>query len=346
MMNNITTPDYKEWLATLKNKFQQAQIKASVKVNVTLLDFYWDLGGDIVEKQKSTVWGSGFLKQLSADLSSEFPNVKGFSERNLKFIRQWFLFYTAQKGKQAVSQLELLFQIPWGHHVHIIQKCKTEDEAFFYVAKTSEYGWSRAILTLQIESRLYEREGKALTNFEHHLPKPQSDLAGQLLKDPYNFEFLTLTKDFQEAELEQGLVDHITQFLIELGNGFAYVGKQVKLTVGDEDFYLDLLFYHLKLRCYVVVELKAVAFMPEFAGKLNFYLAAVDGELKQEQDNPTIGILLCKSKNKTIVEYALKNMNTPMGISEYQITQALPENFKSVLPSVEEIEAEFGGSDE
>jgi len=207
--------------------------------------------------------------------------------------------------------------------------------------KTSEFGWSRAVLTLQVESKLYQREGKALTNFETQLPKPHSDLAQQVLKDPYNFEFLTLTKDFKERELEQGVVDHITQFLLELGNGFAYVGKQVKLTVGDDDFYLDLLFYHLTLRCYVVIELKAGAFQPEFAGKLNFYLAAVDGEMKQSQDNPTIGILLCKSKNKTIVEYSLRDLNSPIGISEYQITQALPEELQSALPSVEEIEKEF-----
>lgn len=359
-MTKISETHYHHWINDLKLKFQQAQIKASVKVNSTLLEYYWELGADIVEKQKNTTWGSGFLRQLSADLMTEFPSVKGFSERNLKFIRQWYLFYCnaipkqsvsvseaqEQKGKQAVSQLDLLFRVPWGHNIRIVQQAKDVQEALFYVQKTSEHNWSRDVLSMQIKSKLFEREGKAINNFDVHLPKPQSDLAKQIVKDPFNFEFLTLTQDFQEAELERGLVTHITQFLLELGQGFAYVGKQVKLSVEDDDFYLDLLFYHLKLRCYVVIELKAVAFKPEFAGKLNFYLSAVDEQIKHPTDNPTIGILLCKSKKKTIVEYALRNMETPMGVSEYQITHALPEQFKSVLPSVEEIEAELGGLDE
>ncbi len=234
-----------------------------------------------------------------------------------------------------------LFKIPWGQNIVIISKCKTVEEALFYVKETIDNGWSRAVLTHQIESGLYARSGKAITNFETHLPAPQSDLANQLLKDPYNFEFLTLTKDFKERELELGLIEHIAQFLLELGAGFAYVGRQVPLNVGDREFFIDLLFYHTKLRCYVVIELKAVEFEPEFAGKLNFYLNAVDGELKHEQDAPTIGILLCKNKNKMVAEYALKNVQTPMGVSEYEITESLPENLKSSLPSVEEIEAEL-----
>jgi len=356
----ITTEGYKHWIRELKHRFRQSQLKAAVKVNSALIEFYWELGADIVEKQKSASWGSGFLKQLSGDLSSEFPDVKGFSVRNLKYIRQWYSFYssTNEVGQQAVAQLDnqnnakgkqpvavriepLVKQIPWGQNLVIISKCKDLDEALFYVSKTIENGWSRAVLTHQIESSLWKRQGKAITNFDTQLPAVDSDLANQLLKDPYNFEFLTLTEDFKERELELGLIEHITQFLLELGAGFAYMGQQVKLTVGGDDFYLDLLFYHTKLRCYVVIELKATEFQPEYAGKLNFYLAAVDGEVKHENDGPTIGILLCKTKNRTVVEYALKNMNAPIGVSEYQITESLPENLQSALPSVEEIEAEL-----
>lgn len=350
--------EYVEWITSLKEKFQQAQIKAAIKVNSTLLEFYWELGADIVEKQKEAQWGTGFLKQVSADLMKEFPTIKGFSISNLKHIRNWWHTYNCkwittcnpietEKGQQLAAQKlkQLVTQIPWGQNLVIISKCKSTEEALFYLYKCQEYGWSRAVLTLQIESGLYRREGKAITNFKQFLPAPDSDLAQQLLKDPYNFEFLTLTKEFKEKELEAGLVEHITQFLIELGSGFAYMGKQVKLTVGDQDFYIDLLFYHTRLRCYVVIELKATEFQPEHTGKLNFYLAAVDGELKHEHDSPTIGILLCKSKNKTVVEYALKNVNAPMGVSEYEITESLPDNLKSVLPSVEEIEAEIGGGE-
>lgn len=340
--------DYKNWLSSLKAKFREAQLKAAIKVNSTLLNFYWDLGKDIVEKQKDTKWGSNFISRLSRDLMTEFPDIKGFSERNIKFIRQWFILYNPKlKGKQVVSQntKQLVVQIPWGQNIVIMQKSKSLDEALFYVKNTIDNGWSRSILTHQIESQLWERQGKAITNFDTHLPKIQSDLAKQILKDPYDFEFLTLTSDFKEKELEQGLLKHITNFLLELGAGFAYVGKQVPLTVGDRDFYLDLLFYHLKLRCYVVVELKAVDFEPEFAGKLNFYLNAVDGEIKEEHDKPTIGILLCKRKDKMVVEYALKNIDSPMGVSEYQITESLPKELQSVLPSVQEIEAEIAGED-
>lgn len=346
-MRKIMDKNYVSWIGELKQKFQQAQIKAAVQVNRALLEFYWNLGSEIVDKEKRATWGSGFMKQVSDDLRAEFLEVKGFSYENLRYVKRWYLFYTTEESNLGTScsqiDTEVLFQIPWGQNLVIISKCKNKTEAFYYAKETIQNGWSRAILGMQIESKLYEREGKGIHNFDIHLPKPQSDLAKQLLKDPFNFEFLTLTKDFQEVELERGLVTHITQFLLELGQGFAYVGKQVKITIEDENFYLDLLFYHLKLRCHVVIELKAVAFMPEFAGKLNFYLSAVDEQLKHPSDNPTIGILLCKSKKKTIVEYALRNMDTPIGVSEYQITQALPENLKSALPSVAEIEAELDG---
>ena len=339
-MSNIQTTEYKEFIQKIKTKVQQAQIKASIKVNVELLKFYWELGEEIVEKQKSTDWGNAFLKNLSQDLMNKFPNVKGFSHRNIKYIRQWYLFYSTdkEKGQQAVA---LLTQIPWGHNLHIITKCKDINQALFYVQQTIANSWSRTVLVHQIESQLYKRTGKALTNFSKTLPKPQSDLANELTKDPYQFDFLTLRERYDERELEDGLMEHITKFLMELGQGFAFVGRQHKLSVGGKDFYIDLLFYHIKLHCYVVVELKVVDFEPEFAGKLNFYISAVDGKVRGEKDNPTIGILICKSKNRTIVEYALKDINKPIGVSEYQLSNILPKELKSSLPSIEEIEEEL-----
>jgi len=339
-MSNIQTTEYKEFIQRIKIKAQQAQIKASIRVNSTLLEFYWDLGQEIVEKQKSANWGSTFLKNMSKDLMREFPNIKGFSKRNLELIRKWYIFYSTNTliAKQLVSQI---ISIPWGHNILIVQKSKNINEALFYVQQTIQHGWSRSVLTHQIESQLYEREGKALTNFSKTLPSPQSDLANQMLKDPYNFDFLTMTKKFNERELEDGLTEHITKFLMELGQGFAFIGRQQKLTIGEKDFYIDLLFYHVKLHCYVVIELKVVDFEPEFAGKLNFYISAVDGKIRGENDNPTIGILICKSKNSTIVEYALKDINKPMGVSEYQLSSVLPKELKSSLPTIEEIEAEL-----
>ena len=332
--------DYINWLTTLKAKLRQSQFKAAVAVNQELLKFYWDLGSDIVEKQSNAAWGTGFLTQLSQDLIAEFPDMKGFSRRNLELIRQWYLFWSEQpNAKQLVSQIT---QIPWGHNLAIIAKCKNSDEALYYVQNIMNHGWSRSVLTHQIESGLWQREGKAITNFGVALPQPQSDLAQQTLKDPYVFDFLTLTKNHNERELEQGLVEHVTNFLLELGAGFAYIGRQVPLQVGERDFFLDLLFYHARLHCYVVVELKTVDFEPEHAGKLNFYIKAVDEQLRQEGDLPTIGLLLCKGRDKLVAEYALSDIHKPIGVSEYQITQLLPDEFKSSLPTVEEIEAELG----
>ncbi|MDM8524633.1 PDDEXK nuclease domain-containing protein [Desulfococcaceae bacterium HSG8] len=336
--------DYSAWLKELKNKIRSVQIKAAVRINSELLQFYWKLGQDIVDKQKSAKWGDGFLKQLSKDLSSEFPDMKGFSKRNLELIRQWYVFYNQEDliAKQAVSQL---VQIPWGHNIAIISKCKNLDEAFFYVQRTIRNSWSRSVLTHHIESNLFGREGKAITNFEATLPAPQSDLARETLKDPYNFDFLTLTKKHDEKELENALVKHVTKFLLELGAGFSYIGQQYRLEVGGDEFFIDLLFYHVKLHCYVVIELKAGKFRPEFAGKLNFYVSAVDGILKSDMDNATIGILICKSKNDIVVEYALKDVHKPIGVSEY-ITKNLPDEFKSSMPSIEEFEAELNGADQ
>ena len=344
-MKELVSQEYKIWLESLKNKFRSSQIKASIKVNTTLLEFYWDLGGQIVQKQEEHKRRSGFLEKLSHDLSAEFPDVKGFSYRNIRFIRQWYIFWQQDAAKienENWQQLvAILFQIPWGHHQIILNKIKNIDEAIYYVQNTMLNGISRSVLVHQIESNLYEREGKAITNFENTLPPIQSDLAKEITKDPYIFDFVALTQDYQEKELEDALTQNITNFLLELGSGFAFVGRQYKLIVGGDEFKIDLLFYHIKLKCYVVVELKATSFKPEHAGKLSFYTSAIDGELKNSDDNPTIGILICKSKNNTVVEYALKDINKPLGISEYQLTEILPKEYKSSLPSIEEIEAKL-----
>lgn len=354
--NKIITTEYKEWLNELKKNFRRLQIKASIQVNSILLEFYWKLGNEIVKKQEVYKWGSGFLKQLSHDLSSEFPDIKGFSLSNLQYVRRWVLFYSNSgtscstneviKMEQVVPQLVL---IPLGHNFVIISKCKTIDEALYYVENTIKNGISRSVLIHQIETNLYKRDAKAITNFETTLPPLQSDLAKEITKDPYNFDFLTLTQGFQEKELEDALCENMTKFLLELGSGFSFVGRQYRLTVGGEEFRIDLLFYHIKLKCYIVVELKVTEFKPEYAGKLSFYTSAIDGEIKEINDNPTIGILICKSKNDIVVEYALKDIHKPLGISEYELTEILPKEYKSSLPSIEQIEASLDmgmGSDD
>lgn len=339
----LMAEEYTELLQVIKNKIRHVQLKAVVTVNQELLKFYWDLGNIITAKQEKTSWGDGLINQLSHDLKKEFPDMKGFSSSNLKYIKQWFQFYSCHLSisQQAVDQI---MQIPWGHNIAIISKCKDINEAIYYVYNTAQYSWSRSVLVHQIESRLYHRDGKSVNNFATKLPTPQSDLAVQTLKDPYVFDFLSMTKDYTERELERELVNHISHFLLELGNGFAYVGKQVNLKIGNRDFFLDLLFYHITLHCYVVIELKTVEFEPEHAGKLNFYIKAVDEQLKQELDNPTIGLLICKSKNRIIVEYALSDVNKPIGVSEYQLVKSLPDNLKSSLPSIEDIEHELQDS--
>ncbi len=344
----VHAANYRLWLGELKTRFRQVQLKAAVAVNTAMLQFYWELGADMVTKQKQFAWGSGFLRQLSADLIREFPDVKGFSVRNLKYIRQWHEFWldapigqqlVAQLAKQPVSQI---MSIPWGHNLAILAKCKHHDEALYYAQATQTHGWSRSVLTHQIESGLWQREGKAVTNFAQTLPAPQSDLATQMLKDPYKFDFLSLTKEHTERELETDLIAHITQFLLELGAGFAYIGRQVPLQVGEREFFLDLLFYHTRLHCHVVVELKTVDFEPEFAGKLNFYIKAVDEQLRGEGDQPTIGLLLCKSKDRLVAEYALSDIQKPMGLATYTLNHTLPEALRDKLPSIEAIERELG----
>lgn len=341
--------DYRDWLIALKSRFQQVQLKAAVTVNTALLQFYWELGADIVTRQAGSQWGDGFLKQLSKDLMQEFPEMKGFSASNLKYIRQWYAFYAGAQpiGQQAVGQSNGVpsanfFSIPWGHHLAIIAKCKQHDEARYYVQATQAHGWSRSVLVHQIESGLWQRDGRAVSNFADTLPAPHSDLAAQTLKDPYLFDFLSLSKEHTERELELGLIQHISQFLLELGAGFAYIGRQVPLQVGEREFFLDLLFYHARLHCYIVVELKTGDFEPEHAGKLNFYLKAVDEQLRSEGDAPSIGLLLCKSKDKLVAEYALSDIQKPMGIASYQLTHTLPEALRDQLPSIERLERELG----
>ena len=341
MKDIINITDYKDWLQNLKGKIQQSQIKAAIQVNSELLRLYWQIGKDIVEKQAQAKWGDGFLQTLSADLCKEFPTMKGFSYRNLKSIRQWYLFYNQLDiiRKQLVSQLEVsLFSIPWGHHIMIMQRCKNTQEALFYVHKTIENHWSRSVLEHQIALNLYARQGKAITNFQHQLPPAMSDLAQELTKDPYIFDFLSITENYTEKELQQYLEDNMTKFLLELGKGFCFYGKQVHINVGGDDFYIDLLFYNAYLHCYVVVELKTTKFKPEHIGQLKFYVTAVNKQLRTEGDTPTIGLLICKDKNNVIAEYTLEDIHNPIGVSSYKLFDELSKDYQSSLPSIEEIE--------
>jgi len=343
--------EYKNWLIALKSRIRQSQIKAAVKVNTELLLLYWDLGHDIVTRQMETTWGSGFFERLSNDLRNEFPNMQGFSSTNLKYCKRFYQFYTQndsirhQVGDelQVVDELtnHLIFQIPWRHHIEIITKCKSVKEALFYVQKTIENGWSRAVLMNFLETDLFSAQGKALTNFSRLLPEPQSDLANQILKDPYNFDFLTLTQNYKEKELEDALTANITKFLLELGQGFAYIGRQVPVKIGETERFIDLLFYHIELRCFVVLELKVGKFEAEYIGKLGLYISAINHQMKKDSDNPTIGMIICKTKDRVEVQYSLEIVNQPIGVSEYQLSKLLPDNLKSSLPSIEELEEQL-----
>ena len=315
---------YKTFIKELKIKIQTAQIRASIKVNEELLKLYWEIAKMIVLKQQDAKWGDGIIEQISRDLKHEFPNLRGFSRTNLLYMKKWYLYWRDENVPQVVGEI---FKIPWGHNREIITKVKNQDDALFYIRKTIENGWSRAVLVHQIESGLHKREAKALNNFSKKLPSPQSDLAKATLKDPYVFDFLNLTQKHNEKELENALVEDITNFLLELGNGFAFIGRQYRLEIDGDEFFIDLLFYHVKLKCYVVVELKTVKFKPEFAGQLNFYVSAVNGELKEESDNPTIGILICKSKNKTVVEYALNSIK-PYWHKRVSVNKRVAKEFK------------------
>lgn len=330
---------YAAFFAGLKERITRERIKAVLSANSAMVLMYWDIGQSILERQKQEGWGTKVIDRLSYDLKKAFPDMTGFSPRNLKYMRT---FADAWPDRSIVQ--EVLAQITWYHNITILDKVKDSVVRDFYIRAAIQHGWSRNVLVHQIESGLYERQGRALVNFDRTLPAPQSELARQILKDPYNFDFLTLGKEAQERDLEAALLSHLREFLLELGVGFAFVGGQYRLEVGDQDFYIDLLFYHLNLRCYVVIDLKVTEFQPEFAGKMNFYLSAVDDLLRHAEDGPSIGIVLCKTKNRVIVEYALKNINKPMGVADYQLSAALPENLKGSLPSIEELEAELEGA--
>lgn len=354
---------YLDWIQNLKRRIQSAQIKASIAVNESLILLYWDIGKSIVEKQNEFSWGSKVVEQVAKDLKRELPNTNGFSRTNLFSMRKFYLFYKDSKLvqqlggqlqntssnpenkliQQAVGLLpkdNILCKIPWGQHITVLNNCNSVEAAQFYIQQTIQNNWSRNVLEIQIESKLIERQGKALNNFELTLPKPQSDLAKETLKDPYKFDFLTLEADVQELELEKHLTENITKFLLELGKGFAFVGRQYSLQIGNKERKLDLLFYHLKMHCYVVIDLKMGEFEPEYAGKMNYYLSAVDDLLKTEIDQPSIGIILCKSKEGLDVEYALRDINKPLGISEFTFNE-LPQNIQNNMPTVAELENEI-----
>lgn len=328
----INNEKYFEVVENIKSEIKNAQYKAAVSVNSELIMLYHTIGG-IINHNK--VWGNKFIDNLSADIKRTFPNSTGYSVRNLKYMSKFAAEYPDREFVQTVSA-----QIPWSHNCAILDKVKEHDKRIWYINKTIENGWSHNVLIHQIESGLYERQEvvEKITNFERHLPAPQSELAAQTMKDPYVFDFIALREDMKERDIEQALVKDVASLLLELGTGFAFVGNQYHLNVGGDDFYIDLLFYNLNLRCYVVIELKTGDFKPEYAGQLNFYLSAVDGMLKKDTDNPSIGLLLCKSKNNLVAEYALKDMSKPMGVSQYEITRNLPKEYEKQLPSVEDLQ--------
>ena len=339
--NRALIPEgYDEFLRGLKERIRTAQVKAALAVNRELVLLYWRIGQDILERQRQSGWGSKVIDRLAADLRSAFPEMSGFSPRNLKYMRA---FAEAWPDEGFVQQVAA--QLPWFHNCTILDKLKTLAERTWYAQQTIENGWSRNLLIHQIESNLFHRKGKAITNFAKTLPAPQSELAQQIIKDPYNFDFLSLGAEAKERDLERGLIAQLQKFLLELGVGFSFVGSQYPLEVDGEDFFIDLLFYHLKLRCFVVIDLKMDQFRPEYAGKMNFYLSAVDDLLKHSSDQPSLGIILCKTKKKMVVEYALRDTSKPLGVAEYRITAALPERLKGNLPSIEDLEAELSGTD-
>jgi len=349
------TPSYKLLLATLKNRIQQARTRAALAVSKELLHLYWLIGRDIVLQQEQEGWGKAAVEQIAHDLVSEHPGIQGFSASNLWRMRAFYLAYADSANlAQVVRDSEdppmpdSITVLPWGHHITLIEKVKEYNIRLWYAQSALQHGWSRAVLTHQIESRLFDRQGQAITNFQQTMPPPQSDLAQQIIKDPYNFDFLTLRQEAQERELELALLNNIRKFLLELGVGFSFVGSQYRLAVGGDDFYIDLLFYHLKLRCYIVIDLKVGEFKPEYTGKLNFYLSAVDDLLRHPNDEPTIGLILCKTNKRIVAEYALRDVNKPMGVATY-LTEALPDNLRQSLPDVESLEAslaDISGDDE
>jgi predicted nuclease of restriction endonuclease-like (RecB) superfamily len=331
--------DYVQFLENTKHRLKMAQMRAALAVNRESIQFYWQLGADLIEKQRVFNWGDRFLEQFSDDIRQSFPGMQGFSVTNLKRMRLFAQEYPEfEKSAQAVHQL------PWGHIILLLHRVKQIKERTWYVEQTLENGWSRSILEMQIETDLFNRQGnneRKISNFHQHLPPLQSNLATEILKDPYQFDFLTIQGKAHERAIETALIAHMRDFLLELGQGFAFVGSQVPLTFDDQEFFIDLLFWHLKLKSFIVIELKSTKFKPEHTGQLGFYLAAVDDQLRQPGDNKTIGILLCKSKNRFVAEYALQNISAPIGVSEYVLSKALPKDLKTSLPAIEEIEAEL-----
>lgn len=333
--------EYQTLLASLKQRIREAQVRAGLAVNRELVLLYWSIGREILTRQQAQGWGAKVIDSLAHDLRREFPEMQGLSPRNLKYMRA----FAEAWAEEAIVQAPLA-QITWYHNLALLEKLKSPEERLWYAEQTVLNGWSRNVLVLQIESGLHRRQGRALTNFQRALPEPQSDLAQQVLKDPYNFDFLTLSAEAKERDVERALLDHIRQFLLELGVGFAFVGSQYPLEVAGHDFRLDLLFYHLKLRAFIVVDLKAGPFKPEYAGKMNFYLSAVDDQLKHPTDQSSIGLILCKAKDQIIVEYALRDTAKPMGIAEFRLFEKLPARLKRSLPTIEELEEELSAAPE
>ena len=363
----LADKEYVEWLSNVKARFRQSQIKASVRVNTAMLEFYWSIGLDLVALRAEERWGAGVVKQFALDMRQAFPNETGFSDTNVKYMKRWYSFYfervtksqqavdqlevpksqqvademkgnkkchqfgdqieVAEKGQQVVDQLkmpEIFGNVAWGHHIQIFSHCNSLDEALFYINKVVEEGWSRSWLEDQIAAKLFLAQGSAVTNFSHTLPSPQNQLAQEILKDPYNFEFLTMKAKYDEHDLEEALVANVTQFLLELGKGFSYVGRQMELQMpGGQTFFPDLVFYHIPQHRYIIIELKAVKYIPEFAGKLNFYVTAADELLRGEGDNPSVGLIICKSRDKTVVEWSLKDINKPLGVATYQLEEVV-----------------------
>lgn len=359
--------DYKDWLVELKERFYSHRLKASCATNSYLLDFYWKLGRDIEAKQYTNTYGSGFYKKLSQDLKNEMPGIKGFSPTNLKYMSYFYKLYAplfvnrqqpaddfkgkpsetnipratepSQKSLQTTEDFKILFSIPWDHHCRILSKCKDDiNKALFFVRKAWENNWGRDALLNWLDTDLYERDGKAITNFKSTLPSIQSDLAQQITKDPYQFDFLNLREKFDERDIENELVNNVTRFLLELGKGFSYMGRQFRLEVGQQEFFPDLLFYNAHLHAYVVIELKVQSFHPSFLGQLSFYVTAINHQFKTDIDNPTIGLLICKDKDNVVAKYALETYKEPLGISEYQLSKLFPKDFKSSMPTIEELE--------
>ncbi|MCC7438654.1 MAG: DUF1016 family protein [Armatimonadetes bacterium] len=355
-LTSLSPNSFAALLRDVKGRIQTSQTRAIIAVNAELVQLYWDIGQIIAEQQQREGWGAGVIPRLAQELKNELPEIKGFSERNIDRMIAFFRAYPAPtdfspppvaKSSMPTESVQatgsLLWMIPWAHHVILMEKIKDVATRQWYMEQTLAHGWSRNILALQINTGAHTRQGKSVNNFALLLPPPQSDLAQQTLKDPYIFDFLTLTEPFQERELETALVRHLEKFLLELGQGFAFVGRQYRLAMGNQDYYIDLLFYHLRLRAFVVVELKKGHFKPEYAGKLNFYCNLINDLLKHPGDAPTIGLILCQEHDQLLAEYSLSGIDKPIGISTYELTRALPTQFQSVLPTVEEIEANLRG---